>query len=300
MSYDRRRLRGHHPRACTCIECDRERRGLPRQTPSRPSRRKVPDTHSYGCSCLKCAEERRQLAEETNRILEAGRRRSAPVRNISPKPGGSTRPAAASQPPQPPAPPAASSGAGRGRPRRREGSALAALLWLLLIGTAVGVAVVIIYVVNPGLFSPSEDKDPIAAAAPHPTEEAPAETPLPEPTPTPKPAPTPVPTSTPVPTPTPEPTPEPTPVPLLPLYTGWKLDCEGCPVMVLDTKEPELEGADGLQTGDAVRVVGCTRAQTTQPIRLRGCRRTLLGCGHVPLRGIPWGSIRPHVLRDAG
>lgn len=39
MSYDRRRLRGHHPPACTCVNCvERKRRGPARQSPRAPFR----------------------------------------------------------------------------------------------------------------------------------------------------------------------------------------------------------------------------------------------------------------------
>ncbi|MYC36440.1 MAG: CAP domain-containing protein [Chloroflexi bacterium] len=67
-------------------------------------------------------------------------------------------------------------------------------------------------------------------------------------------------TSATAPTATPEPTP--TPPPLV-IYDGWKLDCPGCSVILLDTMKPEVVGAADLQPGDAVRVAGCTRAQTT-------------------------------------
>ena len=41
------------------------------------------------------------------------------------------------------------------------------------------------------------------------------------------------------------------------------MDCPGCPVVLLDTREPEIIGSDTLQFDDPVRVVGCTRLQTT-------------------------------------
>ena len=97
--------------------------------------------------------------------------------------------------------------------------------------------------VNPGLFDPSGNQGPIAVAVPLPTEEAPMETPVPEATQE------------------PEPATEPAPLSLVD-YGGWKLDCPGCPVVLLDTVEPEVVGAAGLRRGETVRVAGCTRAQT--------------------------------------
>ena len=144
--------------------------------------------------------------------------------------------------------------------------------WLVIIGVVAGATAVILYFTSPELFAPPEDKGPIAVAAPPPTptEQALTETPVP----TPEPATTEIPatvtrepTLTPTvalePASTPDPTAEPTPPPLLLSYGGWKLDCPGCPVVVLDTKEPEVIGTPGLDQGDTVRVAGCTRAQTT-------------------------------------
>ena len=115
---------------------------------------------------------------------------------------------------------------------------------MIVVGAAIGG----LYAVNPGLFNPSEVRDPIAVAVPLPTEETSTETPTPEPTPGP------------MPTLTPEPPP-------LVAYGGWNLDCPGCAVVLLDTREPEVVGAVGLRPGQTIRVAGCTRAQTTVPHR---------------------------------
>ena len=130
---------------------------------------------------------------------------------------------------------------------------------------AVGLLAVILLVGGNGNAPlPPPTETPVPAAMPIPTI-----APTPEPTPTLEPPPEPTPTLEPPPelTPTLEPPPEPTPTleppPLLVDYGGWKLDCPGCPVIILDTKEPEVIGSNGLRPGDAVRVVGCTRVQTT-------------------------------------
>ena len=135
-----------------------------------------------------------------------GSRQAAPIRNLSPRPADHNRPSQQPPlipPPLPPPRPGASSGLGQGRPGSRQGSSLSALLWLLLIGVAVGSVIVVLYVVNPGLFTPSGDEGPVAVAAPPPTEESPTE--IPPRILTPTPAPTPTPTSDSEPTPTLEP-----------------------------------------------------------------------------------------------
>ena len=244
------RPRGPHPPACTCYKCNEER--LAKEAAE--------------------AEDRR-VAEYDRRVAQSQARQRAPVRNLSPRPPGPTRRGPASnprpptQPPRPPRPPSASSRESRGRPRRRQGSSRAALLWLLLIGAVAGVAIAALYFANPELFAPTGDKEPVALAVPPPTDEVPTETPTPGLTPTPVPtltdAPEPTPALEPTATPTPPPRPTATPSPLI-AYSGWHLDCPGCPVVVLDTAEPEVIGAAGLQPGDTVRVAGCTRAQTTR------------------------------------
>ena len=221
----RRGLQGYHPPACTCVKCNEER--LAKEAGEEEERR--------------AAEYDRRTAQ--SRARGQSQRRQPPRRPSTPpaaRPGPQSSP---QTPVQPPSTPRTASGAGQGQPRRRQGSFRAAFLWLLIIA---GVAVGVLYAVNPGLFSPSGDANPVAVAAPPPTE-------------------MPAPASEPTLTPTPIPTATPTP-PLL-AYGGWKLDCPGCPVTILDTVEPEVVGATGLQPGDVVRVTGCTRTQTTVPHR---------------------------------
>ena len=244
---------GYHPPACTCYRCNEER--LARAADG---------------------EEGRRAAEYDRRVTQSrgrGRGQRAPVRNLSPRPpdpqqsGQHDRSRSGQQPPLPPSPPKPSTGAGQGGPQRRRNKSLAGLLWLLLVGVIVGVVIVALYATNPGLFTPSDDKDPIVAAAPPPTEKVNVETPVPTLAPTPVPANESTPTPTVEPTPSVEPTLQPTPVPLLLAYVGWKLDCPDCPVVIVDTKEPEVVGAADLEPDDKVRVVGCTRVQTTIPHR---------------------------------
>ena len=144
--------------------------------------------------------------------------------------------------------------------------------WLFIIGVIAGVTAIVLYLVNPGLFSSAGYGDPVAVVAPPPTE-TPAPTPEPTlmatqvptaPTLEPLPAPSPSPTLESTPPPTAEPAPMPSP---LLAYGGWKLDCPDCPVVLLDTKEPKVIGAASLRPGEKVRVAGCTRAQTTVPRR---------------------------------
>ena len=63
MSYDRRRLRGHHPAACTCVDCKEGRRPLsPRPAPSHPT----------NCPCSECREGRaRKQREQDQQVWQA-------------------------------------------------------------------------------------------------------------------------------------------------------------------------------------------------------------------------------------
>ena len=135
-------------------------------------------------------------------------------------------------PRRPPPPPPRPSGTARGRPGRRKNSSLAALLWLMLIGVMVVVVAVVVYVVNPGLFTPDGDDGPALVAAPPPTEETPAETPLPTQTPLLSPTQTPGPTVEPTSAaePTPESPAEATPIPAI--------NCPGCPTRTLPPTTP--------------------------------------------------------------
>ena len=71
MSYDRRRLRGHHPAACTCVDCkEGRRRRLLGSTPAKsensvwPPRSLSPKLpHPTDCSCSECQEKRRRTRQ---------------------------------------------------------------------------------------------------------------------------------------------------------------------------------------------------------------------------------------------
>ena len=71
MSYDRRRLRGHHPAACTCVDCKEGRRQRPpAATPAKsensvwPPRSLSPKLpHPTDCSCSECQEKRRRIRQ---------------------------------------------------------------------------------------------------------------------------------------------------------------------------------------------------------------------------------------------
>lgn len=134
---------------------------------------------------------------------------------------------------------------------------------LIFVFAVALIGVVVALILSQGGSEPRLRATPSAPFATAVVVAEPTRTPTPEPTKTLTPTPTPTRTPTPVPTDTP---PSPTPSPLID-YDNWKVDCHVCPVIILDTKEPEVIGAAGLQPGDAVRVVGCTRAQTTQPRR---------------------------------
>ena len=72
MSYDRRRLRGHHPAACTCVRCREGRQRPPAATPVEsekpvwPPRSLSPRPnrpHPTDCSCSECQEKRRRTRQ---------------------------------------------------------------------------------------------------------------------------------------------------------------------------------------------------------------------------------------------
>ena len=204
MSYDRHRLRNYHPPACTCAGCveTRRRRGQPKEQGPESGDEKPAGQSVWPPRSVK-PDIRRQGGEGPVRGRAPGRDQPpqpgpTPVRNLSPRSPDPTRrgPARGSRQPTPPRPPGAYSGESRSQPRRRESSPWTALLWLLLVGVLAGAVVIALYFANPGMFAPEGDKDPIAVAAPPPTEETPMETPLPTPTPTSVPTPTLVPTAT--------------------------------------------------------------------------------------------------------
>ena len=218
--------------------------------------------HPPACTCYRCNEGRG--------VAGSGAGRHVRVRNLSPQPPDPARrsPASSPRPPiQPPLPPGAYSGAGQSRSRDEHNTAWKIVRrWILIVGVVAGVAAVALYFTGSGLFAPPEDIGPVAVPVPPPTEETPTETPLSS---TSEPTAEPTSASASKPTATLEQTlrPAPTPVPLLVAYGGWELDCPGCPVLVLDTREPEVIGAASLQPGDTIRLAGCTRAQTTMPHR---------------------------------
>jgi hypothetical protein len=97
MAYDRRRLRGNHPPACNCVECEERRM---RRTPF--------SHHPPNCPCAGCEYLREQqrleswgndARPESDNSQGRGPRQAAPIRNLSPRPTDQTiqRPT----PPQP-------------------------------------------------------------------------------------------------------------------------------------------------------------------------------------------------------
>ena len=73
MSYDRRRLRGYHPAACTCVDCKEGRRQRPPGStppesekpvwPPRSLSPKPPLSHPTNCPCPGCQERRRRTRQ---------------------------------------------------------------------------------------------------------------------------------------------------------------------------------------------------------------------------------------------
>ena len=264
-------IAGGHPESCPCGICTRDRQI--KEAERRQEERRRARNQARG----QTPNQSRPQGFPPATYKPSASSGSAPQPG---SPGGQGRPGPQppSQPPSPPPQSSAPSGTWQGQPSHSKGLSRTAILWLLLIGIAVGVSVAAVSAANPGLLAPSGDGDPaaIAAAAPTPTKEAdvfaslratppaPA-TPVPPP---PAPAPTPILMPTQEPTPAPRPTAEPTPTPPpLVVYGGWNLDCPGCPVVLLDAREPEVAGASGLRPGETLRVVGCTRMQTTAPHR---------------------------------
>ena len=259
--------RGHHPPACTCYRCNEERlakeaakeeerraaeydrRVAQSQTRDRPpvqqpaeeeerpasesqARDRPPvqqPAHPYTCTCNSCGEAREQQYREARgaaRQAEKYRAVHNPSIEGSPSDRSSSNRQLSSQRPSVP------SRAGQRRPPRREGSSRAALLWLLLIGVIVGVAVAALYFSNPWSVQPVRGRKSYRGSSPAPDRRGSprrfrhqSKRPLPTPT---------------------TPTPSPEPPPLI-AYRDWKLDCPGCPVVALDTREPEVVGAADLQ-----------------------------------------------------
>ena len=158
MSYDRRRLRGHHPAACTCADCvEKRRRGSAKPPPRAPFRNVSPrpDYQRGG-----------NTAPVSHRTPDSGQQRGT-----------------GSQPPSGP-PPGMLLGSPQGRTRDGANGPFAILRrWLLIIAVAVGITMVVLYLTDSGPFAPPGGDGPVAVAAPDPTDE-PVATPSPTATPT--------------------------------------------------------------------------------------------------------------------
>ena len=193
MGYDLRRLRGYHPKACTCVDCvtaygDQVRRrtppvwakdpkssGAPKTESSKP-----PPAHPRNCQCGPCKQ--RRVAERNRQSRQGQRQGSRPSGGSSSQcPDPSPQTAGPSQrPPQTPPPRSPWVHSPATRPNRhRRGSF--PHLWLGFLVVAAGVVAAILFINNPDILAPLQGGEPVAVVALAPTEEPRTNTPAPTP-----------------------------------------------------------------------------------------------------------------------
>ena len=97
MSYDRRRLRGYHPAACTCVDCKEGRRQRPPEStptvwPPRPLSPSPAPSHPTHCPCSECRERRARIRQEQDQqVREAQQALRAQQALITPPPPAKPR-----------------------------------------------------------------------------------------------------------------------------------------------------------------------------------------------------------------
>ena len=272
------RLRGYHPPACTCYQCNEGR--LAQEATDEEERQSAEYERRVG------GVRARQETPDENDVETDNKDQNPDQERAGSEPGPPSRPSRSSQPnlgygrltyrtpaanpprdPQSPPPEAqrqeSPSGAQPGKPSQpyippssrnpapvADGTQLpgrrkktVVILWMAFLAVGAGLVAVILYGANPGLLSLAQENNPppVALVAPEPTRE-------------------------PTPTLTPsrhEPSPTPSVVPLMPVISSWQLDCPNCPVVLLDAEGPEVFWASSLQKETTVRIVGCTDLQTS-------------------------------------